>query len=439
MAEFRYRAITADGRRVQGYINAKNLNNAKKALDVLSSRKNLKIEGVDKQSTYVYKAKGKYGEKVQGRQKAYTKAELQEALSSLDYTEVKVDKMLIGSIGGVPASEIAQFLSLCSDLLKENLPFEEILSLIASDTKNITMKSTIREVLKELKEGKDGKEVFNKHVKVFGKFPAYMMGIATTSGNMQEIFESTAKFIKRKQEFKKKMKNALFMPAFTMGVVIIGLLYYILKIIPGTLIVFEQMNKEVPPFTSASIAIKDFLVNNPILLLSLIFLPIIAGFIWGRTEKGKLFFAKITFKLPIFGKLLHNNAMEVFARVFQSLYSGSGANISVIRIAAESTGNYYFERQIKDVAIPLMLKEGKGLVASFVKAGVFTTTALSRFKSGEESGSLRLNAKQLADYYESENSYALDRLVSSIEVATALIITMAMLFLTLVSSETVVF
>jgi len=184
---------------------------------------------------------------------------------------------------------------------------------------------------------------------------------------------------------------------------------------------------------------KDFLVGNWLLLILAIAIPVLLLFAWGRTEKGKIFFGRMSFKYPIIGKLIHNNAIEVFARVFQSLYSGSGANISVIRIASEATGNYYMERQIKDVAIPMMLKEGKGLVESFVNTRVFTTTALSRFKSGEESGSLRMNAKQLADYYEADNTYAMDRLIGMINVATALIITAAMLFLTLVSSETVVF
>ena len=439
MADFRYRAVTSDGRRVQGYLNANNPKEAKKALTVLSARKNLKIENLEKQQAFVYRAKGKYGEKVKGEQKAFSKTELQEALSSLDYTDIKVDRMLIGSIGGVPSAEVAQFLSLCADLLKENLPFEEILSLIASDTQNMTMKSTIREIMKDLKEGKDGKEVFNKHANIFGKFPAYMMGIATTSGNMQAIFESTAKFIQRKEEFSKKIKNAIFMPSFTMLVVIGGLLYYMISIIPGTSVIFRQMGKEIPPLTQFTLNFQSFMASYWHIVLLAIAIPVIFSMIWKRTEKGKIFFGKMQFKYPVFGRLLHHNAMEVFARVFQALYSGAGANVSVVRIAAEASNNYYMERQVKDVAIPMMLKEGKGLVQSFVATGVFTTTAISRFKSGEESGSLRLNAKQLADYYEADNTYAMDRLIDVINVATAVIITIAMLFLTLVSSETVIF
>ncbi|MBN2279757.1 MAG: type II secretion system F family protein [Candidatus Marinimicrobia bacterium] len=439
MADFRYRATTSDGRRVQGFLNANNAGEAKKALTVLASRRNLKIDQLEKQSIFMYRAKGKYGEKVKGEQRAFSRTELQQALSSLDYSDIKIEKKLFGNIGGVSKDEIAQFLSLCSDLLKENLPFEEILGLIASDTQNMVLKSTVREIMKDLKDGKDGQEVFGKHQNIFGKFPAYMMGIATTSGNMQAIFESTAKFISRTQEFNKKVKNAIFMPAFTLGVVIVGLLYYMISIIPGTSVIFRQMGKPIPPLTQFTLDTVEFLTAYWVYLTIGFAIPVIAGLIFGRTEKGKIFFAKMKFKYPVIGRLIHNNAIEVFARVFQSLYSGAGANITVIRIASEASSNYYMERQIKDIAIPMMLKEGRGLVESFVATNVFTPTAISRFKSGEESGSLQMNARQLADYYEADNTYAMERLLNAINVGTALIITVAMLFLTLVSSETVIF
>ena len=439
MADFRYRAITQDGRHVQGYINANNPRQAQKALSVLSIQKQIKILSINKQYTYIYRGKGKYGEKVKGEQKAYSKRELEEALSSLDFTGIKVEKKLFNSMGSVSDDEISQFLGLCSDLLRENLPFEDILNLFSSDTQNVRLKSAIREVMKDLKDGKDGKEVFKKQSSVFGKFPSYMMGIATTSGNMQAIFQSTAKFISRKQEFNKKIKNAIFMPAFTLLVVLIGLLYYIVKIIPGTAAIFTTRGKEIPPLTAWTISLKDFLIVYwPLLIIGSV-IPIAILTFWSRTDKGKIFFAKLKIKAPIVGRLIHNNSLEIFSRVFQSLYSGSGANISVIRIASEASNNYYMERQIKDIAIPMMLKEGKGLVESFVATEYFTTTAISRFKSGEESGSLQMNARQLADYYESENKYAMERLLGMINIATSLIITLAMLFLTFVSSETVVF
>jgi hypothetical protein len=84
-----------------------------------------------------------------------------------------------------------------------------------------------------------------------------------------------------------------------------------------------------------------------------------------------------------------------------------GENIDVIRMAAEACGNKFMEHQIKTIAIPMMLERGKGLTEAFEATGVFTKTAISRFNSGAETGTVRQTAIQLAEYYEKETTYRL--------------------------------
>jgi type IV pilus assembly protein PilC len=62
--------------------------------------------------------------------------------------------------------------------------------------------------------------------------------------------------------------------------------------------------------------------------------------------------------------------------------------------------------------------------------------ALSRFRTAAETGSVKVTAQQLADYYETENSFAMKNLVSMIELAVTILIMGSLVFLTLLSSET---
>ena len=132
----------------------------------------------------------------------------------------------------------------------------------------------------------------------------------------------------------------------------------------------------------------------------------------------------------------HKTLIEIYSRVFYTLYSGSAESIEPIKIAAEATGNQYFESQIKNVAIPLMVKKGVGLTEAFKASGVFTETALSRFHSGEETGTIKNTSLQLANYYETETVYRLKSLIELIQVVIAMIIMVVMIALTLVSAET---
>jgi len=84
----------------------------------------------------------------------------------------------------------------------------------------------------------------------------------------------------------------------------------------------------------------------------------------------------------------------------------------------------------------MMLSQGKGLVSSFEATGVFTKTALARFHSGAETGTVKKTALQIANYYEKETVYKLKNAIDFIQLGVAMIIMVIMTVLTLISSET---
>jgi type IV pilus assembly protein PilC len=140
--------------------------------------------------------------------------------------------------------------------------------------------------------------------------------------------------------------------------------------------------------------------------------------------------------IPVIGNLLHKTSIEIFCRVFYALYSGSGENIEVIRMAAEACGNKYMESRIKAIAIPLMIQKGMGITEAFEATGVFTRTAISRFHSGAETGTVKTTALQLAEYYEKETTYKMKNVIEFIQLWISMIIMIVLTALTIVSSET---
>ena len=436
MESFRYDAINAQGRRIKGVLEAENKKEAKKSLAVLAQKKGLKIESLQKKVTFIYTVKKDGKVALKGEQKAFSKEELRQAFERFGYKDISVQPKLLDFKGKVPSQEVTSWLRLCADLLKENLPYDEILNLLGEDTTNKRMRETIKEISKDLKEGKEGDEVFSKHRDVFGKFPAYMLAVASTSGNMQIVYESTAKFMERDEEFKRNLRKTLVMPFVTLGAILLVVAYYVMVIFPETANMFKKFGKVLPPMTAKTIEVSDFLIAYWWLILLVIGIP--AGILsyWTKKPKGKYYKDKFIIKIPVIGELMHKTSIEIFARVFYSLYSGSGENVRVIQIAAEACRNSYMESQIKDIAIPAMLKEGKGIVEALELSGVFTRTALSRFRSGAESGALKSNALQLANYYEADTGYRMEKVINVVNLFVTTVIMVAMLFITVVSSET---
>jgi type IV pilus assembly protein PilC len=188
--------------------------------------------------------------------------------------------------------------------------------------------------------------------------------------------------------------------------------------------------------TKATLAMSDFLVGNMFVIMLAIAIPIVLLVRFLMTERGRLLRDQYVWSIPVIGSLLQKTSIEIFCRVFYALYSGSGENIEVIRMAAEACGNKYMEAQVKNIAIPMMIQKGAGITEAFEQTGVFTRTAISRFHSGAETGTVKNTALQLAEYYEKETTYKMRNVIEFIQLWISMIIMIVLTALTVVSSET---
>ena len=446
MPEFRVEGLAPTGKPVQGVIEAENAAAAKTKAQQLATQRKFKLTKVLPRSTWMYTVQ-KTGEKpIKGEQKAFTKQEVNEALTKMGFKVIRINKKFLANMKmKPPATDIVSFVRVSSDLIKQKLPYNEILVLMVNDIENPTLRDCIREINNELKQGKDSEKVFLKQEAVLGRFVAHMLGLASKSGNMADIYESTAKFIERQVQFKKNMKSALVMPMVTLLALAGAVMYYVMDIFPSIAGIFLKFMsksdfKKQFPYTYWTLEASDFLQANYLIILASILVPGVIGYrFFFLTERGVLIRDKYLWKIPVLGQLLHKTSIEIFCRVFYALYSGSGENIEIIRMAAEACGNKHMESSIKGIALPMMIDKGAGLIEAFEASGVFTKTALSRFHSGAETGTVKHTAMQLAEYYEQETTYKMRNVVDFVSLWVNMIIMIVLLGLTLASSETATF
>lgn len=435
MPLFRFQAKTSQGKLIQREFEASSKSDAKKRVQRAALARSLKVQSLNEKKTYLYRVKKNGQSAVEGEQEAYKPEEVERALKKMGYTVDYVRRKWFSLKGSVPGDEIVTFIRLSADLLRQKLPFDQILTLLYEDTTHSTMKSVIRTIQKDLRDGKESTEVYGKHEHIFGQFASYMLGVASTSGNMASVFESTAKFIERDADFKKNLKRSLMMPMVTVIAVIGVLLFFVGYIFPKMAEMFLEFDIILPPMTASTLEVSYWLQSNWLLVILIFAVPISVLVSMWRNRKGRRMLDKFLINMPIMGDLIHKISIEIFARVFNTLYSGSGRNVEVIRIAAEACRNSYIEYQIKTVSIKLMLEDGQGLIQALEASKVFPKSALSRFRLGAESGSLKENAGQLADYYEKQTTYKLESAIGTINLVVNLFIFIALIFITIVSSE----
>ena len=232
MIEFKFTAQRLNGQSINGTLSAVSVAEGKKKIQRLAEKNKLKISTVQKKSTFIYRVRKGNEKPIRGEQRSFSKKEVQEALQRLGYKVLSVNKKLIDFQRKPPTAEIVTFVKISAELLDQKLAYSEVLTLLINDTQNAALRNTLKEINNDLKKGADSEATFLKYQGIFGKFTAYMLGLASKSGNMAEIYKATAKFLERRQEFKKSLRSALITPAVTMFVLLLAVLFYVGHIFP---------------------------------------------------------------------------------------------------------------------------------------------------------------------------------------------------------------
>ncbi|MFQ5636844.1 MAG: type II secretion system F family protein [bacterium] len=435
MPEYRYTGVNVSGKPIQGIVFSPDSKTVKNKIGKIVKTKGIRITEIQKKDVFVYKIQKGTQKPIHGEQKAFSKEELHNALVKMGYRVHHIRKKWVDIKLGVPTKDLVLFIRICADLLKEKFPYDEILTLVGNDTENRRLREAIKDIQTDLKSGQDGQAVYGKHTDVFGRFTSHMLAVASTSGNMAAIYESTAKFLERDADIKSKLRSLLVMPAAVMFAMGGAVMFYVMYIFPKLTDLLVKQKIEIPPMTKATMDLSHFLQNYYLMILLGLGIPIVLLVNWVRTDKGRYLLDKTLLRMPIIGSLLQKTSIEVFARVFSVLYSSSGENITAIRIAAESCRNRYIEKQITGIVIPRMLKDGRSFVECLGRTNCFPLNAVSRLKSGEESGTMKESARQIADYYEKESTHKMERMVDTVNILISIVVTLMIVGLTLISSE----
>ena len=157
MAEFRYQGIGLSGRIIQGIISARNKREAMKRAEDIAKSRRFRLQNINRKATFTYKVRKGRESVVTGQQKAFTADEVRRALEKMGYTVMSIQKKLFDIKLKPPSKDVVMFIRLSADLLREKLPYDEILNLLSNDMDNKSLKQTLKEINQDLKDGKDGK------------------------------------------------------------------------------------------------------------------------------------------------------------------------------------------------------------------------------------------------------------------------------------------
>ncbi len=321
--------------------------------------------------------------------------------------------------GGINEKDIMTFTYQLGVLLEAGFTLDRSLSILSDLTEKKKLKELLQDLMSQVRSGKSFSDALAKFPAVFPVFFVNMMKAGEAGGFIEDTIARMAIYLENSQALKEDVRSALIYPvllSFVGGAAVIILLTFV---VPQFSKIFIDMGETLPLPTVILIMISNALIKSWWLLLLLAFGGAAAIKKYVKTEKGRRYWDKLKFKLPLFGKLYKEAAVSRFARTFGTLLGSGVPILNALQIVKGTLGSDKISEIISSVREAT--RKGRGIAEPLRNSEIFPPLAVHMVTVGEETGRLDEMLIKIADRFDSEVRTTVKRMLALLEPILILI------------------
>lgn len=316
--------------------------------------------------------------------------------------------------------EIAFFCEQTAMVISAGIPAYEGISILMSDAPDKKTEALLRQIYEPLEIGSS----FHQALASTGVFPQYaldMIELGEISGKLDDILHSLSLYYDREEAIRSSFKSAITYP-LVMTVIIIAAVFLLgIEILPVFNQIYAKLGSELTGFPFFMMQFSNALsVFMPALLLLLILL-LIGGFFYTKTAS----FKRLIQRQP----LAMNTASSRFANCMSMAVSSGLDTSQGLELAERLAGNPYMKVRIQKCKE--LIDEGFSFSDAVLAAKIFTRTYSSLLNIGFRTGSLENIMNHIVKEYEDRIDYELHLIVSRLESALVILLTVIIGFVLL--------
>jgi len=371
-------------------------------------------------SGYKYKAITAEGKTLEGLYEANSKDDVLVMLRQNEYypisiIEKKSSKEIDLSVffGKVKLKDIAIFCRQFHTMLQAGVSLISCLDILRLQTEKKRFKLTIGKVYEKVQQGLTLSEAMNKHSDVFPELLINMVVAGEASGNLDVILSRMAVHYEKETKIVNKVRSAMVYPivlAIFAFLVVILLLVFVL---PNFIVIFEGSGTALPTPTKILLSISGFLVNYWYIALGIGIAFIISIILLMKVPKIKYTIDALKFKIPIIKGINQKVVTSRLSRTLATLLSSGLPLLQVLDIVAQIVNNKVVEEGLKKAKEDV--KRGVLLSVPIKRMNLFPPMFISMLTIGEESGSIDEILDKTANYYDDEAETALEAMTKLVE------------------------
>lgn len=372
-------------------------------------------------TAYRYKALSPDGKKVTGVVEAYNEFEAVAAIRRDCSVVLKVEPVRERRRERVDLNEPLwvsdKTLSLTASqfaiLLKAGMPTARTVEIIAAQTTDRLMRRILREVAEDVAAGYGLAQSLESRGKKIPVTFIETVRAGEESGTLERSFENLAVYYEKSHKVRSKVRAAMLYPAFL--VILAALVIGVVLVV--TVPVLEEIivsgGGQLPAPTRILLGVSHFLMDWWWLALLIVLLIAAVGMLYGKTEQGRRLFAELSMKLPVLRKISVLKSASQFAGTMATLLSAGLPVTRALTITGKVVDNYAVGLSV--AACTPEIEAGKRLGETLCANPYLPQLLTEMTAVGEESGALEETLRTIGAYFDEETEQASAKALSMLE------------------------
>ena len=369
--------------------------------------------------SWTYKAITPQGKEVDGKLEAPNQAAAEEMLNNRRMRIVSLKKnpveisIKLGS--GINAKDISRFTRQFSSMCSAGLPILQCIDILADQSENLNLREVLKKVSTKIQGGSSLSEAMKEHPKVFSALYVHMVAAGEAGGILDEVLRRQADYQESSNRLKAKIKKAMTYPIL-LSVVCVGAMAIMLTfVVPIFADMFTASGNALPAPTQLVVNLSNFLKGYIAYVAVAIVAAVIAIKQYKKTPSGAKVIDGVKMKMPGLGPVELKGSVARFTRTLGTLLNAGVGIIDALKVTANTAGNAVIEDAIMKVV--QSISGGQNIAEPLKETGVFPPMVISMIAVGEKTGGLSDLLGKIADFYDEEVNDAVDAMTAMMEPA----------------------
>ena len=352
--------------------------------------------------TFKYSAINADGKRVNGVLSSQSERAARQQIKATNLTPLSLNPTRTSSLRRVKVSNKNLLFATrqIATLLDSGIALDETLKSIASEVDDKSLSAALHAIREDILQGTRIAEAMASHQSIFNDTYRSLISAGDTAGNLHLAFSNLADYLEEAALVRQQVVSALTYPiillVFSIGVVVALLTF----VMPQVVDQFVRAGATLPLLTRTLMTVSDYvwviLVASGAIFIGLYFLYINLL----KDNKAAVSMHRKFLKIPLVGSFILNAEIERFARIMH-LMMKSGLNLDVAMQQAHVViGNRYISQIILQSRSELV--EGKDFIISLRESKIFPSLFVQLLSSGYKSGNLVFMFEKVTQYMKGE-------------------------------------